>query len=104
MNKEFFPDGTPIDDWFYQTETPQLSALGKPYSFQDYGILPNGEMQTEKIQGLIDKAAAEGGGVIIVPKGVYCTGALFFKQGVNLYIEKDGKTAKIWRQSAPENE
>ena len=90
MNREFFPDGTPIDDWFYQTETPQLSSLGKAYSFKDYGILPNAEVQTEKIQGLIDRVANEGGGVIIVPEGVYRTGALFFKQGVHLYIEKDG--------------
>ena len=39
---EFFPDGTPIDHWFYEIETPELSALGKPYPLTDYGILPDG--------------------------------------------------------------
>ena len=28
--------------------------------------------------------------MIVVPKGTYLTGALFFKQGVNLYIEDGG--------------
>ena len=37
---EFFPDGTPIDDWFYDTTAPELSSLGKPYLLTDYGILP----------------------------------------------------------------
>ncbi|MBQ8167346.1 MAG: right-handed parallel beta-helix repeat-containing protein, partial [Lachnospiraceae bacterium] len=43
-----------------------------------------------KSQKLIDIAFAEGGVVILVPEGTFLTGALYFKQGVNLYIEKDG--------------
>jgi polygalacturonase len=39
---------------------------------------------------LIDKVAKEGGGTVVVPEGTFITGALFFKQGVNLYIEKGG--------------
>lgn len=88
--KEFFPDGTPIDEWFYQTDIPQKEEIGKQYIITDYGIVDDGEVQTEKLQGLIDLAATEGGGVIVVPSGTYLTGALYFKQGVNLYIEKDG--------------
>ena len=88
--KEFFPDGTPIDEWFYQTDIPKREELGKQYIITDYGIVDDGEVQTEKLQGLIDLAATEGGGVIVVPSGTYLTGALYFKQGVNLYIEKDG--------------
>jgi polygalacturonase len=45
---------------------------------------------TKAIQGLIDKAAQEGGGTLVVPAGTFVTGALFFKQGVNLSIEKGG--------------
>ena len=88
--KEFFPDGTPIDEWFYQTDIPKREELGKQYIITDYGIVDDGEVQTEKLQGLIDLAATEGGGVIVVPSGTYLTGALYFKQGVNLYIEKGG--------------
>ena len=90
MKKEFFPDGTPIDEWFYQTDIPKREELGKQYIITDYGIVDDGEVQTEKLQGLIDLAATEGGGVIVVPSGTYLTGALYFKQGVNLYIEKGG--------------
>ena len=39
---------------------------------------------------MIDKVAKEGGGTVVVPSGTFLTGALFFKQGVNLYIEKNG--------------
>ena len=37
--KEFFPDGTPIADWFYQADMPQLDQLGKQYRLDEYGNL-----------------------------------------------------------------
>ena len=40
------------------------------------------------IQGEIDRIAASGGGTVILKPGVYRTGALFFKPGVNLHLEK----------------
>src|ERR1017187_3351391 len=45
---------------------------------------------TKAIQNLIDRTAREGGGTLVVPAGTFVTGALFFKQGVNLSIEKGG--------------
>src|ERR1035441_10034527 len=45
---------------------------------------------TRAIQNLIERAAREGGGTLVVPAGTFVTGALFFKQGVNLSIEKGG--------------
>lgn len=88
--KEFFPDGTPIDNWFYNTKVPSLEELGKQYILTQYHIFDNGKTYTKEIQGLIDMAAEQGGGVIVVPAGTYLTGSLFFKQGVNLYISKGG--------------
>jgi polygalacturonase len=88
--KEFFPDGTPIDDWFYDTDIPKLSDLGKQYSLTDYHIFDDGRIHTADIQWLIDKIASEGGGVLVVPSGTYLTGALYFKQGVNLYVSEGG--------------
>lgn len=91
MNKQqFFPDGTPIDGWFFETEAPTKESLGKPYVITDYGVKNDGKVYTKEIQYLIDTVADNGGGVIVVPEGTYKTGALFFKQGVNLYVEKDG--------------
>lgn len=89
-DREFFPDGTEIDSWFYDISVPQLKDLGKQYLLTDYGIKDDGKVYTKEIQSIIDKAAEDGGGVVVVPKGVYMTGALFFRQGVNLYICKDG--------------
>lgn len=87
---EFFPDGTQIDEWFYDTAVPELSKLGTPYVLTKYGILDDGRIHTKEIQGLIDQAAENGGGVIVVPTGTYMTGSLYFKQGVNLYVAKGG--------------
>lgn len=91
QSKNFFPDGvTEIDNWFNDCDEPKLSNLGRPYKLTDYGVKADGSIQTEAIQALIDKVSKEGGGVIVVPSGVFLTGALFIKPGVNIYIEKDG--------------
>jgi polygalacturonase len=91
--KEYFPDGTPIDDWFYDAKEPKLSELGRQYRLTDYHIFDDGRVHTADIQWLIDKIADEGGGVMVVPAGIYTIGAVYFKQGVNLYIE-EGATLK----------
>ena len=51
---EYFPDGTPIDDWFYETRLPELSELGKPYVLTEYGIWDDGKIYTKEIQKVID--------------------------------------------------
>ena len=88
--QECFPDGTPIDDWFYDHTVPTLNELGLPYKLTDYGILGDGKIHTQEIQQLIDMVATQGGGVIVVPAGTFMTGSLHFKQGVNLYIDEGG--------------
>jgi polygalacturonase len=56
----------------------------------DRGAVGDGAtVNTKAIQAAIDACAAAGGGVIVVPKGVFLSGALFFKAGVNLELEKD---------------
>ncbi|MBQ3046848.1 MAG: exopolygalacturonase [Clostridia bacterium] len=87
--KESFPDGTKIGDWFYSFN-PDEENLGKEYVVTDYGVKADGSIQTEKLQTLIDKISNDGGGVMVVPKGTFLTGALFFKKGVNLLVQKDG--------------
>ncbi len=85
---EYFPDGTPIDKWFY--EIPKLSELGKRYILTDYTEKNKSVVCTNEIQSLINYAYDTGGGVIVIPEGVFYTGAIFFKQGVHLCIEKGG--------------
>lgn len=91
-----FPDGTPINNWFYSNYTKIESALQSPpatansYIITDYGIKDDANIYTEQFQKLINSVYDNGGGYIIIPDGTYMTGALFFKPGVNLYIEKNG--------------
>ena len=88
--KEFFPDGTPIADWFYQADMPQLDQLGKQYRLDEYGVPQAGQIHTAEIQRVIDLCAEQGGGVVVIPKGVWRSGSLYFKQGTNLYVEEGG--------------
>ena len=44
--------------------------------------------QTVELQARIDALAASGGGTLTLTAGTYRTGALFFKPGVNLHLEK----------------
>ena len=90
-NVELFPDGTEIPEWFRQNESVNIENIGKQYVLTDYEIFADGRLHTEEIQALIDKAAANGGGVIVVPRGTFMTGGLQFKQGTHLYLE-DGAT------------
>jgi len=88
--KDLWPDGTEIDSWFKQTDAVNLNNLGKKYRITDYGVVNDGRIHTKELQSLIDKIASEGGGVVVVPEGVYMTGAVFFKQGVHLHIMQGG--------------
>ena len=90
MSEEFFPDGTAIEEWFYDLKIPELQEMGKQYVLTEYNILDDGKVYTKEIQELIDTAHENGGGVIVVPAGTYLTGSLFFRQGVHLYVSEGG--------------
>ena len=70
-----------------------LSAVaeqaGRRYVITDFGAVGDGHtVNTGAIQAVIDRCAGDGGGVVVVPSGTFLTGALFFKQGVDLAVEK----------------
>src|SRR5271165_560590 len=63
----------------------------KRFVISEYGAIADGTtVNTKAIQSAIDKCAASGGGVVVVRKGTFLSGAIFLKQGVNLTIEKGG--------------
>jgi exo-poly-alpha-galacturonosidase len=71
---------------YSSTEKPSKQCV-----ITDFGAIGDGQaLNTKTIQTVIDKCAEDGGGTIVVPRGVFLTGAIFLKQGVNLYIEKAG--------------
>ena len=89
--QELWPNGEPMAEWFTDTTKVDVAKLGKQYVLTDYGVRQGTcDIQTQQIQAVIDRAANEGGGVIVVPKGTFFSGSLFFKQGTHLYIEEGG--------------
>lgn len=57
----------------------------------DFGAVPDGEkVNTKAIQAAIDHLAAKRGGTVVVPPGVFVSGALFFKPKVNLHLQAGG--------------
>ena len=88
--QEVFPDGKAIPEWFRENKEVNVNALGKKYSITDYGVANDSTVvQTKKIQGVIDLAARNGGGVIVIPKGTFLSGSLFFKNNTHLHLEED---------------
>ena len=57
-----------------------LSAQAKDYIVTDYSVsMDSTQLNTAAIQSVIDLAEKEGGGTIIIPKGVYLSGAFIFQ-------------------------
>lgn len=89
---ELWPDGTKMDAWFSNAQKVNVDTLGKKYVITDYGVKSDSTLiQTQAIQAIIDQAAKDGGGVIVVPAGTYQSGALFFRPKTHLYLEEGGK-------------
>lgn len=75
----------------FSTAIGAPDSTGKRYVITHHGAVGDATtLNTKAIQTAIDLCASEGGGTIVVPEGVFLSGALFFKQGVNLYVEKEG--------------
>lgn len=71
-----------------------LNASSQDYVITDFGASTDStKLNTQAIQSIIDKANDDGGGTIVIPKGVYLTGALFFKPKTKLRL-LDGAVLK----------
>lgn len=85
--KQLWPDGTAMDEWFGDTAKVDVNSLGRQYVITDYGVGTDSTvLQTEAIQKVIDTAAQAGGGVVVVPGGTFLTGSLFFRPGTHLHL------------------
>lgn len=74
--------------WEFRNEEARNLSAPREYGFTQAGIIPDGTVQTTAIQALINKAAEDGGGVVVVPAGTFVTGTLNFRQGVSLRLEE----------------
>lgn len=89
-----FPNGEVVSGWFNDTSRVDIDTLGTKYVLTDYGVEADSTLlQTEAIQRVIDLAASRGGGVVVVPRGTFLSGSLFFRQGTHLHLQ-DGAVLK----------
>src|SRR4051812_28327743 len=66
-----------------------FTARSQAYDITKFGVnADSSKVHTEAIQKVIDNAYENGGGTIVVPKGVYLTGALFFKPKTKLVLQE----------------
>jgi alpha-L-rhamnosidase len=64
-------------------------TTGTYYNIVERGAIGDGKtLNTTTIQGVIDDCAQHGGGTIIFPKGVFVSGSLFLKRGVNMELQE----------------
>jgi exo-poly-alpha-galacturonosidase len=64
----------------------------KRYLITDFGAKGDSlTVNTKAIQDCIDKCTANGGGTVVVPKGIFISGAIFLKKNVSLLVEKGAR-------------
>ncbi len=70
------------------TETKAAVHSTNQVILTDAGAIGDGTtLNTPRIQSAIDQLAAKGGGTLVIPKGVFLSGAIFLKPGVNLRLD-----------------
>ena len=69
--------------------SPAPAAATAEVPITQFGAVGDGStLNTKAIQSTIDHVASEGGGTVIVPKGVFLSGAVFLKPIVSLHLEE----------------
>jgi polygalacturonase len=72
---------------FWPLAAKAFAAPAREFLITRFGaVADDSTVNTKTIQAAIDQLAAEGGGTIVIPKGVFVSGALFFKPKVNLRL------------------
>jgi len=57
------------------------------YNILDFGAEVN-KLSTSAIQKAVDACYEAGGGIVVVPAGIYVTGTIILKSKINLYLEQ----------------
>ena len=84
-----YEDGRPIYT-FYATPGP-AAAVGPVFNVVDYGATGDGVTDdTAALQATINAAVAAGGGVVLLPSGVYSTSAALVLSGNNIILQGAG--------------
>lgn len=88
-----------IDNWKKAEEVLRSikapSFPDKVYNIRDYGALEDSSaLITDIINDVIVECSNNGGGIVLIPEGIYYTGPIELKSNVNLHLE-DGAILKF---------
>lgn len=74
----------------FKMEVPALPEIPtRNVNIKDFGAVGNGHvLNTESINKAIDQCAADGGGTVIIPPGLWLTGPIEMKSNINLHLEQ----------------
>jgi len=75
---------------FVSIAVPLFAASAqKRFLVTDFGAVGDGStLNTPKIQSAIDQISSKGGGTLVIPKGVFMSGAIFLKPRVHLHLDE----------------
>ncbi len=77
--------GLPFDS--FSIKVPEFKD--KVYNIKDFGAVGDGMFKnTDIINGLIQKCSQEGGGMVVIPAGLWKTAAITMQSNVNLHLEE----------------
>src|SRR6185312_5612314 len=80
----------------YIAQAPfKMPAIAEPvfktttYNIKDYGAVGDGQtLNTEAFEKAINACSSAGGGVVLVPPGLWLTGPINLKSNVNLHTDR----------------
>ncbi|HEX2608810.1 MAG TPA: glycosyl hydrolase family 28-related protein, partial [Flavisolibacter sp.] len=83
----------PCGSLMAQIKKPQIQATHfrkDSFPIVRYGAKANGmTLNTKSIQAAIDACSTKGGGVVVIPSGLWITGPLVLKSNVNLHLQQN---------------
>jgi polygalacturonase len=87
------PEKEKSEDRAIPFDFPDLKAPEFPdkiFPIVDFGAVANdtSRMNTDAINGAIDACHKAGGGKVLIPSGIWLTGAIHLKSNINLHLEK----------------
>ncbi|MBK8484448.1 MAG: right-handed parallel beta-helix repeat-containing protein [Saprospiraceae bacterium] len=66
-----------------------ITGFGNEYNIKSFGAIGDGvTINTIAIQKAIDKAHADGGGMVVIPAGKFVSGSIILKNRVGLHLDK----------------
>lgn len=66
-----------------------ITVFGNEYNIKSFGAIGDGvTINTIAIQKAIDKAHADGGGMVVIPAGKFVSGSIILKNRVGLHLDK----------------